>query len=128
MLAPDGSMRKAMSPVPPAMSRIASPARGLTRRTKRSFHNRCIPPDIASFMMSYLRATRLNTSPTMAVFSVAGTCRTEEHTYDPLPQMRIMNCSFGLKHHHLYYMLIHIKLYLNQLYVTFKHITLNTSK
>jgi len=73
MLAPDGSMRKAMSPVPPAMSRIASPARGFTRRTKRSFHSRCIPPDIASFMMSYLRATRLNTSPTIAVLAVAGT-------------------------------------------------------
>ena len=67
--APRAAMRKAMSPVPPAMSRIASPARGFTRRTKRSFHNRCIPPDMASFMMSYLLATLENTAPTRRVFS-----------------------------------------------------------
>ena len=32
-----------MSPVPPAMSRIASPVRGFTRRTNWSFHSRCMP-------------------------------------------------------------------------------------
>ena len=71
-LAPPSARRKAMSPVPPAMSRICSPLRGFTRRTKRSFHNRCMPPDIASFITSYLRATDENTPLTRAVFSVVG--------------------------------------------------------
>ncbi len=39
--APLAAMRKAMSPVPPAMSRIASPLRGFTRRTNWSFQRRC---------------------------------------------------------------------------------------
>jgi len=72
--APDFSIRKAMSPVPPAMSRISSPTRGFTRRTKLSFHNRCMPPDIASFIMSYLRATLEKTLPTRCVFSSGLTC------------------------------------------------------
>jgi hypothetical protein len=71
-LAPLAAKRKAMSPVPPAMSRIASPSRGLTRRTKRSFHSRCMPPDIASFITSYFLATLENTAPTRAVFSSDG--------------------------------------------------------
>ena len=50
--APRRAIRKAMSPVPPAMSRIASPARGRTSRTKRSFHKRCCPPDMRSFITS----------------------------------------------------------------------------
>jgi hypothetical protein len=35
----------------------------LDRRTKRSFHSRCMPPDIASFITSYLRATLEKTAP-----------------------------------------------------------------
>ena len=50
--APRFAIRKAMSPVPPAMSRITSPDRGFSRLTKRSFHSRCMPADIRSFMRS----------------------------------------------------------------------------
>ena len=50
--APLAAMRKAMSPVPPAMSRICSPGRGFTLATKRFFHSRCMPPDIRSFIRS----------------------------------------------------------------------------
>ena len=52
IIAPLGCIRKAMSPVPPAISRIISPSRGLMRRTKRSFHSRCMPTDMASFIRS----------------------------------------------------------------------------
>ena len=46
--------RKAMSPVPPATSSTAQPARlgGLRAATNPSFHSRCSPPDIKSFIRS----------------------------------------------------------------------------
>jgi hypothetical protein len=43
------------------------------RRTNWSFHNRCRPTDIASFITSYLAATFENTAPTRRVFSSAST-------------------------------------------------------
>ena len=69
IVAPRSAMRKAMSPVPPAMSRICSPGCGLTRRTNLSFHKRCMPADMASFITSYFLATDENTAPTFSVFS-----------------------------------------------------------
>ena len=71
--APRAARRKAMSPVPPAMSSTASPGCGFTRRTNRSFHSRCRPTDIASFITSYFAATLENTAPTRRVFSSAST-------------------------------------------------------
>ena len=84
--------RKAMSPVPPAMSRMCIPLRlllpllslsllllcagvlvacgeswcwpGSSERTKWSFQRLWMPSDIRSFMVSYLLATDEKTSPT----------------------------------------------------------------
>ena len=52
--------RSPMSPVPPARSSRAkglSDFGGLTVVTSASFHARCRPPDIRSFIRSYRRAT-----------------------------------------------------------------------
>lgn len=68
------SMRKAISPVPPAISNMFQPLEeldevwlepGLRPRTKWSFHSRCIPTDIRSFMVSYEEATDEKTAPTI---------------------------------------------------------------
>ena len=72
-----------MSPVPPAMSRIFHPcwsssddddddnrfAPGSRERTKWSFHNRWMPRDIRSFMVSYDEATEEKTAPTFRIVS-----------------------------------------------------------
>lgn len=76
--------RKAMSPVPPAMSSIfqgvgppslleVEEEPGLSERTKWSFHNLCIPKDMKSFIVSYEDATLLKTPATLASFSFSGT-------------------------------------------------------
>ena len=79
MVAAWSSMRKAISPVPPAMSSILQPLDesdrvgfepGLRPRTKGSFHSRCIPRDIRSFMVSYEEATEEKTAPTIEMRSV----------------------------------------------------------
>ncbi|KAG9755161.1 hypothetical protein KCU59_g9, partial [Aureobasidium melanogenum] len=68
-------MRKAMSPVPPAMSKTFQPAwgapgvwlPGFKLRTKWSFQRRWIPRDMKSFIVSYEEATELKTAPTVAL-------------------------------------------------------------
>jgi len=72
--------RKAISPVPPAMSSIFQPGEGLLEeepglrpRTKWSFHNLCIPSDMKSFIVSYEAATLLKTPATLASFSASAT-------------------------------------------------------
>ena len=77
------SNRNAMSPVPPATSRMCMPLSsrlslsraadglegswprpGSSERTKWSFHRRWMPRDMRSFMVSYLLATEEKTLPT----------------------------------------------------------------
>ena len=69
------SIRSAMSPVPPAtsMHRRGPRAPGLSRDTYSSFHSRCTPMDIASFMRSYEDATLSNTFRTSDSFDSSGT-------------------------------------------------------
>ncbi|CSC74982.1 Uncharacterised protein [Vibrio cholerae] len=45
------------SPVPPPKSRMRCPGRAPEQSMVKRFHKRWIPPDIRSFMMSYLAAT-----------------------------------------------------------------------
>lgn len=66
------SIRNAMSPVPPATSRMLMGwppglRPGFKERTKWSFQRRWIPKDIASFITSYEEATEEKTSWTIDV-------------------------------------------------------------
>ena len=65
--------RNATSPVPPATSSNLCPGRGASQSIIASFQSRCTPPDMRSFMMSYLLATRENTPCTIPAFSASGT-------------------------------------------------------
>ena len=69
-------MRNAMSPVPPRhvehLEGLAGAA-ALSMATKSSFHSRCRPPDMRSFIWSYREATLANTSFTMVCFWDAST-------------------------------------------------------
>lgn len=56
-------------PVPPATSKRVVPGPGAIERMKWSFHNRCTPPLMASFMISYLSATLAKTFPTAHPFA-----------------------------------------------------------
>lgn len=72
--------RNATSPVPPATSKCTWPGTGLRRSTRSSFHRRCMPPDMRSFMRSYLGATAEKTSATRPRFSSTATERKPGHT------------------------------------------------
>ncbi len=61
------------SPVPPAMSRIRLPWRAPDSSMVKRFHSRWMPPDIRSFIRSYLAATEWNTSATFCAFWLSGT-------------------------------------------------------
>ncbi len=61
------------SPVPPAMSSTRLPARTPDSSMVKRFHRRWTPPDIRSFIRSYLAATEWNTSATFSAFSLSRT-------------------------------------------------------
>lgn len=61
------------SPVPPAMSSTRFPLRTPDSSMVNRFHRRWMPPDIRSFIRSYLAATEWNTSATFFAFWLSGT-------------------------------------------------------
>ena len=67
--------RKAMSPVPPATSSRRWSGCGASQSIIASFHRRWTPPDIRSFIRSYLPATEEKTPWTSPAFSSSGTSR-----------------------------------------------------
>src|SRR5690606_4034257 len=69
------------SPVPPAMSSTRWPGRTPDISMVKCFHRRWMPPDIRSFIRSYLAATEWNTRETWLAFSATGTCLNPKWVY-----------------------------------------------
>merc|ERR1712080_206984 len=71
--AKSSNILKAISPVPPAMSKIFIPGRTLSCSTNFAFHRRCAPTLITSFIRSYDFATFSKTLYTLFTFSSSST-------------------------------------------------------